>query len=202
MAIRLTAQPGDLPLAFQKVHEHLLGSEADAYLVAGQPTAGAQLDLLLSQEGSGLKPVTIRGEFAQAGYNQTTPYQLTTEVAGQLDAPSLARVVHALSRQFIAPYGKGNTPPEVYVTSIDVGDVKRPPPFIPQPPKRRKGQRFAAYLDAKTGEYVPRDKYLRSRRSMRGVATRKGLAKPPKGRYVRVLLDYSESDDEPFASDE
>ena len=192
MAIRLTAQGGQLPLAFQNTHEHLKGTAGDAYLSQGKPLAGEQLDLALAREGYGLHPVRVSGQFSQAGNKETIPWQMDTVLAGQLNSDELARAIHAATRQFIEPYGRGNTPPEVYVTGIQIGT----PGFEPTPPKRRKGKRYAAYLDTKTGEYVPRDKYLRSRRSMRGVATRKGLARPRKGRYVRVLLDYNEPNDD------
>lgn len=197
MPIRLTAQSGQLPLAFQNVDEHLKGLGEDAYLHHGQPLAGDELDARLAREGSGLHPLTLYGQFAQSGYPELFPWSTHSHIAGRVDTESLARVIHAMTRQFIAPYGKGNTPPEIYVTGIQLGFAPGGHPPIdppPEPPKRRRGGAYVGFVDSKTGRYVEPKTYKHSRRALKAAAKRKGRKTVKRGRYVRVLIPYDDDD--------
>lgn len=197
---RLSATGGDLPLAFQ-VADHLEG-DGPPYASYGKPVYGTNLERQLESEGVGTHDVTVSGLFAMPGQGGRELYswEKQTTLLGSLDIRTVSRAIYAMARDFIKGYAKGDTPPEIYVTGIQVGapsqpDLFAPPsapakPLPPLPKRIRKGQRqYVGYVDSKTGEFISHDKYLHSRRALRAIARRKGLARPKRGRYRKTLID-------------
>lgn len=178
--IRLDAAPAALPLAFE-AGQHLTG-QALPYLSSGSPLESDGLAAALAGEGLGLHPVTISGFYAaEEGAVNLSPWTRTIEVAGTLDPDTLARLIHQESRQFMegVKTRTGGTVPELYVTSIQIGDG--PPPKKEKPPKKKRRPKIVTvirYRDSKTGRLVGRSTWKRSRSH---------LPKGKRGRYVREI---------------
>lgn len=178
--IRLVAAPAALPLAFE-AGQHLAGQSLP-YLSAGSPLEGQSLTVALAGEGLGLHPITISGFYAsEEGAADLSRWTRTTHVAGTLDADALGRLVHQESRQFMESVKTrtGGTVPELYVTTIQIGEGPPPPKKKPKPKRRRpKVVTVIRYRDSRTGRLVPRATWKRSRAH---------LPKGKRGRYIREI---------------
>ena len=171
MTVSLTAADGELPLAFEQ-YEHLSKGTAPAYVdAAGRPLFGDALNRALADEGVGMKDIQIRLAFAESGADDPTMTTLRTRTVGTLDADSLARLIHAESRNFTGSRRKGESPALMFIMGIDVGAPRQAPAtakrsrkrapvvrqFVKVPNKKTgKLQSRAIYRDRKTGRFTSR----------------------------------------------
>ena len=179
MAIRLSAQSGKLPLGFE-VSKHL-DQERRAFLEQGEPLYGDDLDNKLAGEGYGPHTVTLSGKYVVPGTDRRTLHTWSKEVTlfGPLDKDSLARAIHGTARSLTENYSPKDTIPELYITDIDIGEEEppeEPPPEEPEEPPDEPPEKRTVYIDTRTGKYVTKETWQRSR------AQRKGKGQ---GRYVR-----------------
>lgn len=184
MAIRLSAQSGKLPLGFE-VTKHF-EQERRAFLEDGEPLYGDDLDAQLASEGYGPHTVTLTGKYVVPGTDRRQLHTWSKEVTlfGPLDKDSLARAIHGTARNLTENYSPKDTIPELYITDITVSGEEEPPeeppeePEEPTPPEEppEPPEPRTVYVDTKTGKYVSKETWQRSRAQLRG----KG-----QGRYVR-----------------
>lgn len=190
MAIRLRAPARTLPLAFSETALHLRGDKAAYKTPQGEPLGGRALDRALDAEGIKAKKVHFAGYWRERTDDMDEPlrrWSRTIDVAGSLDVDSLARLAHSAARDFAGSFDKGDTPPEIYLTLIEVNAPTVPQKKPPRAPQRRKR---VVYRDRETGAYVSRDTYHRSRRAMRAAAAKSGR-RAGRGRFVRRVEFYT-----------
>jgi len=176
--VTLTAHPDALPLGWE-VGDRLMGRKREGPYRVGKATpTGKALSKALRALGPGPKEITVTGRFQPSDeetQEELPAFKRVTTVALTLDAESLGTTVHTLVRRFTegekARVKGADTPPEVYVTRISI---------------RRAGEPVIYYSDTETGKRVTREKWERSRRSIRARTPKGKRAKA--GRYVRRVM--------------
>jgi len=133
----------------------------------------------------------VAGYFAARGGQETLdPWEEQSYSVGTLDHGALARVIHALTRNFVGRFRKGESPPEVYVTDIAIIPKGSRGGIIEKSRSQPKVRTRTHYRDTVTGHFITRATYERSRRAIRAAAKRKG-AKPGRGRFIRTTETYT-----------
>lgn len=171
----------ELPLGFDMTG-HLVNGEAGGFIdrSSREHLVGKRLDRVLATFGIALTTVTISGKIR---YVDDAPEMLhdfseSETILGPLDAESLARSIHRMSKSIKDRQGKGNTPPEYYVTRITVSAGDHGPIYE------------TVYIDRKTGAIVERSTWERSRAQLRAAAKRAGR-RASTGRYVRARVQVN-----------
>ena len=161
--LTLTAKdPDELPLAFS-VGDRLAGRDEAFRDQDGKRVAGKLLRARLEAFGVGVKTVSVEGRYRPYGSAPGTllKWSASRTLAGTVDPYTLGAVVHAMARQFseTRPTHHDGTPPEIYVTLIEVSTV------LPDVKRQRLKDGRTIYRDKKTGRFASKDGWRASVRS-------------------------------------
>lgn len=183
-----------LPLGFE-IGERLEGTRQPPYVdrETMTPMYGEILQAALDEE-RGLIPIelTITARLPNAPLTDLEQFPISERTLGPLKVATLGRICHALVRRWLVEntIAKGDTPPEIYVEEIAVGErppLELAPQFFPSAEPEPEYEFEVRYRDRETGQYVKAEKWHRSRRAIRANARKQGKT-PKRGRFVRVRI--------------
>jgi hypothetical protein len=131
--LRASEDTALLPAAFE-IGRHLEGV-LEPLRQDDVPLFGADLDKALEAEGADVKPMRATLAYVHRDFtDEILETSVSAKVPGILGWQSLARLLYAKAREFIARYARDQTPPETYYTEIVVGTKgKVIPPRKPTP---------------------------------------------------------------------
>lgn len=154
------------------MYEHLRGDKTPFVAEDGTARAGDALKRELAAEGVGAHQLTFAGLLLPPDATDRArlrPWQVTISTVGTLDVDGLARLAHVAARRAITTNTRQQgTPPELYLTAIDIRSPQAAPAKrLPAPAPIRAvrkylsgttkaGKRRVVYRDVRTGKFVSR----------------------------------------------